>query len=77
MSAHEISVMGSVLHEMILSQVTFARNCFSISARLVLDTPEIIDLCVIKCVQSAKIWCVRKLNFFLSMNDAVELIFHS
>ena len=29
------------------SQVTFARNCFPISARLVLDTPEFIDLCVI------------------------------
>ena len=59
-----------------LSQVTFARNCFSISARLVLDTPEIVDLCVIKCVESAKIWCIGKLDFLLSMDDAVKLILH-
>ena len=58
-------------------QVTFARNCFTISARLVLDTPEIVDLYVIKCVESAKIWCDRKLDVPLSMDDAVELIFHS
>ena len=38
------------------TQVTFARNCFPISARIVLDTPEIVDLCLIKCVESAKIW---------------------
>ena len=57
--------------------MTFARNCFPKSARLVLDTPEIVDLCVIKCVESAKIWCVRKLDFLLSIDDAVELILHS
>ena len=56
--------------------MTFARNCFPISARLVVDTLEIVDLCVIKCVESAKIWCVRKLDAPLSMDDAVELIFH-
>ena len=55
--------------------MTFARNCFHISARLVLNTLEIVDLCVIKCVESAKIWCVRKLDVPLSMDDAVELIF--
>ena len=59
------------------TQVTFARNCFPISARLVLDTFEIVDLCVIKCVESAKILCVRKLAVPLSMDHAVELIFHS
>ena len=58
-------------------QVTFARNCFPVSARIVLDTPEIVNLCVIKCVESAKIWCVRKLDFLLSMDYAVELILHS
>ena len=59
------------------AQVTFARNCFPKSVRLVLDTPEIMDLCVIKCVESAKIWCVRKLNVPLSMDNACEVIFHS
>ena len=44
------------------TQVTFARNCFPISARLVLDTLKIVDLRVIKRVESAKIWCVRKLD---------------
>ena len=59
------------------SQVTFARNCFSISVRLVLDMPENVDLCVIKGVESAKIWSVRKSDFLLLMDDAVELILHS
>ena len=60
-----------------ISQVTFARNCFSISTRLLHDMPEIVDLCVIKCVESVKILCVRRLDFLLSIYDAVELILHS
>ena len=61
----------------ITTQVTFARKCFPTSARLVLDTFEILDLYVIKWVESLKIWCVRKLDVPLSMDDAVEVIFHS
>ena len=57
--------------------MTFARNGFPIPARLVLDTLEIVNLCAIKCVESAKTWCVRQLDVSLSMDDAVKLIFHS
>ena len=39
--------------------MTFARNCFPISARLVLDMLEIVNLCMIKSVESTKIRCVR------------------
>ena len=49
----------------------------AISARLVLDTLEIVDLCVNKCVESVKILCVRKLDVPLSMDEAVEVIFDS
>ena len=54
--------------------MTFVRNCFSRCARLVLDTFEIVDLCAIKCVESAKIWCVPKSNdFVLSMDNRAPL----
>ena len=63
-------VVVSTSNSIIRTQVIFARICYSISARLVLDTPEIVDLCVIKCVESAKIWCVRKLDYLLSVDDS-------
>ena len=57
----------------ILAQVTFARNCSSISAQLVLDTPEKVDLCVIMFVKSAKIWCVCYFHHFLAnLEESIE-----
>ena len=40
-------------------------------------TKETNNLCVMKCVESVKILCVRKLDVPLSMDDAVEVIFDS
>ena len=41
---YENKVLNIITRE--TTQVTFARNCFPISARLVLDTSEIVDLCL-------------------------------
>ena len=73
-----IPYLTQVVHLSVINfPVPITRNCSTIFARLVPDTPEIVNLFEIKCIESAKILSVRQLDFLLSMDDATELILHS